>query len=170
MGLVKSDIHPSRVARQEEQFRHRENTPYKRRHPSLHHTRAINISNLNGSKLAADMLRRQDEASSAARSLETLRLTWQFEVCYSKSSPFNRYRRDLLRDANRMPWRWNVAGSMCMLYTLSLHNELGYQHHVSTAPMLFCHQEPLRIGRSVHDNCRAPELSTIVTKPMALNA
>ena len=32
---------------------------------------------------------------------------------YSKSSPFNnRYRRDLSRDANRMPWQWDVAGSM----------------------------------------------------------
>ena len=32
---------------------------------------------------------------------------------YSKSSPFNyRYRRDLPRDANRMPWQWYVAGSM----------------------------------------------------------
>ena len=32
---------------------------------------------------------------------------------YSKSSPFNyRYRSDLPCDANRMPWQWNVAGSM----------------------------------------------------------
>jgi hypothetical protein len=158
-GAGKSDIHSSRVARHKEQFRHRDNTPYKRRHPSLHHTRANNISSLNGSKLAADILRRQDEASSAARSLEALRLTWQFEVCYSKSSPFNRYRRDLLRDANRTPWQWNVAGSMCIPYTLSLHNELGYEHHARTYDLLLLGRgslgEHLRIGRSVHDSSTA---------------
>lgn len=72
---------------------------------SLHDTCANNISSISGSKLAADILRRQEEASSAARSRKTLRLTWQFEVCYSKSSPFNRYHREHLRDGNTMPWQ-----------------------------------------------------------------
>ena len=105
--------------------------------PSLHNTCAITISNLNGSKMAADIVRRQEGASSAASSRKTLRLTWQCErhavppmLQCSKSSPFNnnRYRRDLPRDANRMPWQWNVAGSMYIPNTLSLHNALGYRH------------------------------------------
>lgn len=66
MGLVESDIHNDPFIKSglnnEEQFRKHDSLPYsfQANDPSLHNTRAINLSNLNGSKLAADILRRRE--------------------------------------------------------------------------------------------------------------
>lgn len=67
MGLVESDIHNDPFIKSglnnEEQFRNRVNNikySLQATDPSLHNTRAINLSNLNGSNMAADIVRRRE--------------------------------------------------------------------------------------------------------------
>lgn len=106
--------------------------------PSLHNTYESTISNLDGSKMAADIVQRQEGASSAASSRKTLRLTWQCErhaVCYLTMLKVITVQQQSLppRSPSRCqqdgcPSNENVAGSMYIPFTLSLHNALGYRH------------------------------------------
>ena len=130
---------------------------------SLRNTCVINISNLDGSKMAADIVRCQDEVSSAASSRKTLRLTWQYERHAVCSSARSRHRSVIVTVAILLAMPTKCRGNRTeqdqRAYCLPDHCITRW--HMCT-PMLFCHQESLHAWR-FDDDSRARQLSTIVT-------
>lgn len=126
-------------------------------HLSLHDTCAITISNLNGSKMAADIVRRQEGASAAASSRKTLRLTWQCErhaVCYATVLEVVAVQQQSLppRSSSRCQpdgcpgnGTWQDRCTYCIPYHCTMRWDIG-------TPMLVCYQEPLLAWRPLHDS------------------